>query len=291
MEVIASLCPLSNGSQKSSNHNISRALFWALEGRYGNAVQCLTSTSVADKNDDLAFQELLQCHPGSDSPTCSAPKSASLDVDECAVSMCLKGFSRGTSPDGSGLYSQHLLDAVICHTTPSADDCLHNLTCLKNFLLAAKASPLLAPWLCGAPLTALLKKNGGVHPIAVDKILCRLASHLCCQFARPYLQIIFLPHGQVGVGIPGGLEAVTHAIRHSVSMHGSDDSLALLKIDAFNECNCTSFLDCVSEDFPEIAPWVYWCYSQPTELRFGNRCILTSTGVQKGISLVLCCSL
>jgi len=248
-------------------------------------VQSLTSTGVADKNDDLAFQELLQRHPVSDPPACSVPKSASLVVDECAVLMCLKGFPRGTSPGGSGLRAQHLLDAVIGHTTPSADDCLHNLTRLMNFLLAGKASPLLAPWLCGAPLTALLKKNGGVRPIAVGEILRRLASRLCCQFARPFLPDYFLPHGQVGVGIPGGLEAAIHAVRHSLSVLGNDNSLALLKIDmknAFNECNRTSFLDRVSEDFPEIAPWVHWCYSQPAELRFGNRRILASTGVQQG---------
>jgi len=50
---------------------------------------------------------------------------------------------------------------------------------------------------------------------------------------------------------------------------GNDNSPALFKIDiknAFNECNRTSFLDRVSEDFPEIAPWVHWCYSQPAEL-------------------------
>ena len=35
--------------------------------------------------DDLAFQELLQRHPVSDPPSCSAPKTASLVVDESAV--------------------------------------------------------------------------------------------------------------------------------------------------------------------------------------------------------------
>jgi len=77
------LCFHSNNSQKSSNHNISHALFWACEGRYSNTVQSL-SMDVTDKNDDLAFQELLQRHPVSDPPACSAPKSASLVVDECA---------------------------------------------------------------------------------------------------------------------------------------------------------------------------------------------------------------
>ena len=260
-------------------------MFWAREGRYSNAVQSLTSTGVADKNDDSAFQELLHRHPVSDQPSCSAPKTASLVVDESAVLACLKGFPRGTSPGASGLRAQHLLDAVSGHTAPSAELCLNTLTRFMNFLLSGKAPPVLAPWLCGAPLTALLKKNGGVRPIAVGEILRRLASRLCCQFARPYLSDFFLPYGQVGVGIPGGLEAAIHAVRHSLAELGNDESLALLKIDmknAFNECNRSAFLDGVCKEFPEISPWVYWCYSQPAELRFGHKRILASTGVQQG---------
>ena len=149
---------------------------------------------MADKNDDLAFQELLQRHPVSDPPSCSAPKTASLVVNESAVLICLKGFSRGTSPGASGLRAQHL-DVVSGHTAPSAELCLTTLTCLMNFLLSGKASLSLVPWLCGAPLTALLKKNGGVRPIAAGEILRRLASRLCCQFARPFLSDFFLPYG------------------------------------------------------------------------------------------------
>ena len=137
---------------QSSKHNISRALFWAREGRYSNAVQSLTSTGVADKNDDLAaFQELLQRHPVSDPPSCSVPKTASLVVDESAVLICLKGFPRGTSPGASGLRAQHLLDAVSGHTAPSAELFLTTLTRLMNFLLSGKASPLL-PLGCVVPL-------------------------------------------------------------------------------------------------------------------------------------------
>ena len=80
--------------QSSKHIFLELQLFWAREGRYSNAVQSLTSTGVADKNDDLAFQELLQRHPVSDSPSCSAPKTASLVVDESAVLICLKGFPR-----------------------------------------------------------------------------------------------------------------------------------------------------------------------------------------------------
>ena len=47
------------------------------------------------------------------------------------------------------------------------------------------------------------------------------------------------------VGIPDGLEATVH---NTLSILGTDESLALLKIDiknAFNEYNHTSFLDCM----------------------------------------------
>ena len=95
-------------------------------------------------------------HPVPDPPSCLAPKSAFLFVDESAVLICLKG----TSPSASGSRAQHLLDALSGHTAPSAELCLNTHTHLMNFLLSGKASLLLAPWLCDAPLTALLKKNG-----------------------------------------------------------------------------------------------------------------------------------
>ena len=73
-----------------------------------------------------------------------------------------------------------------------------------NHLLSGKAPSCLSPWLCGALLTALLKKGGGVRPIAVGEVIRRLASRLCCLAVRPSLPSVFIPYGQVGVGIPGG---------------------------------------------------------------------------------------
>lgn len=101
-------------------------------------------------------------------------------------------------------------------TISSAEDCLHALTRLINLLLSGKVSPLLAPWLCGAPLTALLKKHGGVQPIVVGEVLCHLASRSCCHFIRPFLPDTFLPHSQIGVGIPCGLEGAIHTVCHVV---------------------------------------------------------------------------
>jgi len=270
----------------SGDFHKSRALYWAHEGRYSNALQALNSAGVAGFDDDDAFQDLLKRHPPSPCPEPTDSTShSSFIVDESMVLSCLRGFPKGTSPGASKLRAQHLLDAVAGSTAPAARECLLSLTCLMNHLLSGKGPSCLAPWLCGAPLTALLKKSGGVRPIAVGEVLRRLASRLCCLAVRPSLPHIFLPYGQVGVGIPGGLESAIHITRHFVSCHGSDSSLALLKVDmknAFNECDRSAFFIRVSEDFPEISAWVKWCYSQPAELRFGSRQVLASSGVQQG---------
>ena len=147
--------------------------------------------------------------------------------DEATLISCLKGFPQGTSPGASGLRAQRILDAVSGHTTSSAKDCLHALTRLTNFLLSGKASPLLAPWFCGVPLTALLKKNGVVRLIAVGEVLRRLASWLCCQFVRSFLPDSFLPHGQD----PRWLRRAINAVRHALSQFCNGKSLPLLKID------------------------------------------------------------
>ena len=68
---------------------------------------------------------------------------------------------KGTSPGSSALRPQHLLDAVCGSTSPAASECLSNLTRRVNALLAGKLDSCLAPWFCGAPLTALVKDSQG----------------------------------------------------------------------------------------------------------------------------------
>jgi len=138
----------------------SRALFWAREGRYSNALQALSSQGVAGYDYDSAYQDLLARHPSSPCPDIGVKSTVpALTVDESMVLSCLRAFPKGTSPGASKLRAQHLLDAIAGSTAPAARDCLLSLTCLMNHLLSGNAPPCLAPWLCGAPLTALLKKR------------------------------------------------------------------------------------------------------------------------------------
>ena len=131
----------------------------------------------------------------------------------------------------------------------------------------------------------MAKKSGGFRPIAVGETLRRLVSKVCCFSVRSSLPDLLLPFGQVGVGIPGGLEAAIHSMRSILSMYGSDSSLCCLKLDmtnAFNECCRATFLSRCHSDLPELYAWVKWCYCCAGELRFGPHRILSTTGVQQG---------
>ena len=51
---------------------------------------------------------------------------------------------------------------------------------------------------------------------------------------------------------------------------------------AFNECDRTTFLQCLLLEFPELYCWVHWCYSTPATLHFGHHFIYSSSRVQQG---------
>ena len=62
-------------------------------------------------------------------------------------------------------------------------------------------------------LNALNEKSGGIRPIAFGEVIRRLVSRICCTAVKPRLQEVFLPYGQVGIGVRGGLEAAIHTLK------------------------------------------------------------------------------
>ncbi len=269
----------------STQTNIHRALTLGREGHYSKAVQALGSLGVASPDSPTALQELIVRHPLGALPLEVTDIPSNLSVSCLQVSTAITRFPKGSSPGASQLRAQHLYDAICGTTVPAAQDCLSALTKWINLLLSGKANPIIAPWLCGAPLTALIKKGGGVRPIAVGETIRRLTSRLCCSAVFPSLPDTFIPEGQVGVGVKRGLEAAIHGTRYIVNQHQSKTNFCLLKVDfsnAFNECDRNTFFNRVRDDFPELLGWVHWCYSQPAQLRFGEHTILSTSGVQQG---------
>lgn len=112
------------------------------------------------------------------------------------------------------------MDAVCGSIAPTASERLQTLICCVNVLLSGKLDSHITPWFCSAPLIALIKPGGGFCPITVGETPCRLASKMCCFAVLSILPDLFLPSGQVGVSIPGGLEVAVHSLHTVLSTIG-----------------------------------------------------------------------
>ena len=97
---------------------------------------------------------------------------------------------------------------------------------------------------------------------------------------------VFLPYGQVGVGVSNRLEAAIHTLKSYITTNSSRENLCFFKVDmqnAFNECE--KFLLRLRDEFPELFAWVQWRYSSPGKLWFGKHRILSTAGAQQGDQL------
>ena len=130
------------------------------------------------------FRDLQRRHPDDVLPTWCEKLPPPLVADTSVVLSCLQAFPRGSSLDFSHLRAQHLLDAIKGNNVHAAANCLDNVKKLMNLLLFGKADRRIAPWLRGAPLTALHRSSGGLYPIAVGDTLRRCKTPSGCWDER-----------------------------------------------------------------------------------------------------------
>jgi len=95
---------------------------------------------------------------------------------------------------------------------------------------------IVAPIFFGGQLIALIKKSGGIRPIAVGFTLRRLVSKCANTHAIARLSTFFRPI-QLAVGTPGGCEAAVHAALLFFLETMSNDNV-VVKLDFSNAFNC-----------------------------------------------------
>ena len=94
-------------------------------------------------------------------------------VEKCIRScLCLSGGGP------SGLKPIHLRK---CLSTEHRDEMLECCCSLLNLVARGEAPSNLAPFLAGANLTALPKKDNGICPVAVGEVLRRLTAKFLCN--------------------------------------------------------------------------------------------------------------
>ena len=202
------------------------------------------------------------------------------------VLKALSSFSDGSSSGPSGL-SPLILKR--CCNTPSnpfyGDNCLISLTLFLQKLIDGSCPSEFRPFIFGASLIAIKKKDGGTRPIAIGETIRRLAAKLVLQ----HLDFPFAPF-QSGIKTNQGMEKIIHQVRRIVDSSISQPSLwknkAILKVDlknAFNNISRSSFLKIVQYCFPSFMPFISSCYDQTAELIFSSGDFIHSAeGVQQG---------
>ncbi|GKD45899.1 hypothetical protein Tco_1270544 [Tanacetum coccineum] len=128
---------------------------------------------------------------------------------------------------------------------------------------------MLGEYIASAPLTLLVKPGGGIRPIAVGTIWRRLVSKVSATMIGHSLDG-YLVGLQFGVGVPGGGEAILHAVNHLVEDRGDDVGLSMLLVDFQNAFNLVEF-----------------CYSSLARLYYGEHSLWSCQGVQQGDPLLL----
>ena len=102
--------------------------------------------------------------------------------------------------------------------------------------MKGKVPASVAPYLCGARLHAGKKKSAGIKPIAVGNLLRRLTSKCAASHLAHRAAVHFSPH-QLGVGVPGGCEAIVNATREALAKEPSKLLLLIDLINAFNQAD------------------------------------------------------
>ncbi len=112
----------------------------------------------------------------------------------------------------------------------------------------------------------------------------RLVGKCLAQAVREDAQKLLEPL-QVGVGTPGGCEAVPHVCRKGFGLHAGDSDRVLAQVDmenAFNTLDRNEGLSATRDLMPALAPWVDWSYGEPSSLRLGRESVASQRGVQQG---------
>ena len=253
------------------------------DGEISRAANILTSAGVAPESD--ATVKLLQNkHPprkhSIDSDQLHRPIDCTpLQINQALLSKTLKYCPNGSGPGRDGWRFQYLKLLL------ESQFYLELLLTTCNSLLAGNISDSTAQALAEAKLIALEKNENDIRPITVGNCIRRLVAKAACSQRKKEIADYLAPH-QYGVSTPGGAEMMIHLIQFC---HLSHPDWVILKLDARNAFNSVSrkiILSEVSNNFPDLFPFVSKCYAQPSQLTtrlYQSNCYISSEeGVQQG---------
>ena len=120
----------------------------------------------------------------------------------------------------------------------------------------------------------------------------RLTGKCLCALSKEKSSSNFQPF-QFGVACKVGAEKVIHSLRNCVEVNWQSGDVVILKVDmsnAFNFVSRQTVLEECATFFPELTPWVTWCYGSHTSSFHPQGRIWSQSGAHQVTPLVLCSS-
>ncbi|CAI8607699.1 unnamed protein product [Vicia faba] len=110
-----------------------------------------------------------------------------------------------------------------------ARNLLYAITLVVNLWLGGRCLMSLVEYVASAPLTLLLKLDGGIQPITAGSIWRQLVSKVAMKKVSKYVAY-YINDFQFGVGVSGGAEAIFHISNMVLSKRHKDGSLYMLRV-------------------------------------------------------------
>jgi len=266
--------------------NVSKRIESKLaDGDTRGAIRLLNSEDSFAPNDASTLQALIDKHHSHPLPTDypDSPEPVLTTFLEAEVQKCILSFPIGSAGGLDALRPQIIKELISQQTGDAGRKLISSITNLSNFLVNDATPEAIRCILFGASLTVLSKKKGGIRPIAVGNVWRRLTSKLVTNRITPSLATLLSPI-QVGVGIQGGAEAISHAGRIYYTSKPNSPKV-LLKLDfanAFNDLRRDSMLHQVKLNIPTFFHYISQSYQSDSNLYFGQSLVKSQRGVQQG---------
>ena len=203
-----------------------------------------------------------------------------LQIDVAALSRIIGSFPPGSAAGPSGL-TVDLLRQLFIHEQFQIKELVMQLT---NVILAGDVPPYWCQYLFGARLIGLVKKDGGLRPVACGEVFRRIAGKAAAgvlsRTVAPTLKF------QFGAGRSNGAEAVVHAVHRLLDSGARNDptfAAVLLDIkNAFNTCSRVAALREVAARCPSVWGYASCAYVGDTIIFFGAHQIVSREGLHQG---------
>ena len=121
----------------------------------------------------------------------------------------------------------------------------------------------------GSPLDVRQRRHTG-------KCICNILRNKISSLTQP---------SQFGVACKAGAEKIVHSLRRCIEDNWLSGDFVVFKVDMLNAFNMVSrqaVLDECATSFPELLPWVSWCYGSHSSSWHPTCQVSSQSGVQQG---------